>query len=397
MLVMKKVILLLLISLVAFACSDPYKHLSPEMAAGAKKAIYSVENRERQKQLEDAISLVKPEYQEGMAFLIAYMRPVDLDTLPVDLLVNNVNLAYKARETFPWAKALTQEVFFNEVLPYASMDETREDWRSGFYEMLLPLVQNTTDIYQAIDTVNKALKELVKVEYNTKRNKPNQSPKESMEINMASCSGLSILLTDAFRAVGIPSRIAGTPLWVSKEGNHNWCEVLVDTTWYFTEYYPDALNKSWFLERAGKADKSDPVYWIYATSYKPNGLDFPMVWAKKDKTVPGVDVTDRYIDLYQKQLAENEKGTPVVVRMYKTAQCSLDSDGRVATLVTVKTPNGETIASGTTAGPSADMNDYLKLYLPADNTFVLEYNTANGMKKEKLVTDGPKDIRLTWE
>lgn len=397
MFVMKKVILLSLISLVMFSCSDPYKHLSPKMAAEAKKAIYSVENRERQKQLEDAISLVKPEYQEGMAFLIAYMRPADLDTLPTRLLISNVNMAYRARETFPWAKALTEDVFFNEVLPYASTDETREDWRASFYEMLSPLVEDATDIYQAIDTVNKALKELVNVEYNTKRNKPNQSPKESMDINMASCTGLSILLTDAFRAVGIPSRIAGTPLWVSKEGNHNWCEVLVDSTWYFTEYYPDALNKSWFLERAGKADKSDSIYWIYATSYKPTTLAFPMVWAEEDKTVPGVDVTDRYIDLYQKQLAENERGTQVVVRMYKTAQCTLDSDGRVATLVTVKTPTGETIASGTTAGPNADMNDYLKLYLPHDNTFIFEYETANGLKTEKVITDGPKDIRLSWE
>lgn len=392
---MKQIILLL--SLALFSCNNPYKNLSPELAAETQKAIQSVNTRERQKQLEDAISLVKPEYQEGMAFLIAYMRTADLDTLPVKLLVQNVNLAYKARETFPWTKALSNDVFLNEVLPYASMDETREDWRSGFYDMLYPLVKNTNDIYQAIDTVNKSLKELVKVEYNTKRNKPNQSPFESMAINMASCSGLSILLTDAFRAVGIPSRVAGTPLWVSKEGNHNWSEVMIDSTWYFTEYYPDALNKSWFLERAGKADKSDSIYWIYATSYKPTTVSFPMVWAKKDKTVPGVDVTDRYIDLYKKQLAEAEKGTPVTIRMYKTEQCTLDSDGRIATEVTVKTPNGETIATGTTAGPKADMNDYLKLYLPPNNTFVLEYKTAKGLKTEKFKTDGPKDIRISWE
>ena len=63
------------------------------------------------------------------------------------------------------------------------------------------------------------------VEYNTLREKTNQSPAESMRQGMASCTGLSVLLVDALRAVGIPARFAGTAAWHDDRGNHSWTEV----------------------------------------------------------------------------------------------------------------------------------------------------------------------------
>ena len=375
------------------SCSGVYKQVSPSIKSKTVESLSKV-TPERKKELEASIKNLPASQREEMAFLIAYMSKADLDTLPAELLTSNVKLAYKARETFPWAKEVPLPVFYNEVLPYASMDETREDWRPAFYDMLYPLVKDLTDIHQAVDTINKSLRGLVKVEYNTKRKKPNQSPSESMKISMASCSGLSILLTDAFRAAGIPSRVAGTPLWVSKEGNHNWSEVYIDGQWYFTEYYPDALNKGWFLDRAGKADKSNPIHWIYATSYKHDGLAFPMVWARRDSTVGGVDVTDRYIELYQKQLVEKAKGIAVTIRMYKAEQCTLDSDGRVAETITIKNTKGDTVASGKTAGPTDDMNLYLTVTLPEPGEYTIEYTTAKGLRKDVVEIKEPKEIRL---
>ena len=70
-----------------------------------------------------------------------------------------------------------------------------------------------------------------------------------MKEKMATCTGLSFLLVDAFWSVGIPARMAGTPMWTNMKGNHSWVEVWVDGEWYFTEYYPEDLNKSWFYRR----------------------------------------------------------------------------------------------------------------------------------------------------
>jgi hypothetical protein len=156
-----------------------------------------------------------------------------------------------------------------------------------------------------------------------------------MAENMATCTGLSIILTDAFRAVGIPSRLAGTAMWTNFKGNHTWSEVWVDNQWQFIEYYPDTLNKSWFLADAGKADPNNMLHWIYAASYKPTGLYYYAAVdgvhvldsidssglpeemqarfnrmksrpKKGDPYIWGVNVTQNYIDLYQKSL-ENSK------------------------------------------------------------------------------------------
>lgn len=364
--------------LLAFSCkNDPYAGLNPELAADLQANITAA--GENGAQLLAALEQAPENQKEGMAYLIAYMPEGDRDTLTSAFLLEEVNWAYKARETFPWAAALPDSVFYNDVLPYASMDEKRENWRAMFWEKLYPLVEGMTDVYQAIDTINSQLQYLVKVEYNTKREKPNQSPGESMRQGMASCSGLSILLTDAFRTMGIPSRIAGTPLWVSKEGNHNWTEIWIDGKWYFTEYYPTpALNRSWFLERAGKADKSDPIYWMYATSWKPTGLAFPMVWDMEDENVPGIDVTDFYIGLYNEQMAEAKNGAPVVIRMFKAKEGGRSSGDRVAQDIKIVDAAGNMTAAGKTAGPTADMNDYLTLYLPYGKTLQAQYTDKSG-------------------
>lgn len=126
----------------------------------------------------------------------------------------------------------------------------------------------------AIFAIARPINKEVKVEYNTNRSKVDSSPKEAMAENMATCTGLSIILTDAFRSVGIPSRLAGTAMWTNFKGNHTWSEVLVANEWQFIEYYPDTLNQSWFLADAGKADPNNMLHWIYATSYKPTGMPY---------------------------------------------------------------------------------------------------------------------------
>ncbi|MGL4851957.1 MAG: transglutaminase-like domain-containing protein [Phocaeicola sp.] len=370
---------LLIITIVFAAITACAQHTNPEI----KKALKTVPKSQR----------------EGLEFLVKYMPKGDLDTLTADFLLTELDWAYKARETFAWCKELPDSIFFNDVLPYASMDETREPWREMFWTKLYPLVKDVKDVRVAIDTINKSIKELVGVEYNTKRKRPNQSPSESMEIGMASCSGLSIILTDAFRTMGIPSRIAGTPLWVSGEGNHNWSEVWFDGAWYFTEYYPnEALNKSWFLERAGKADKSRPETWMYATAWKEqaNGQHFPMVWAKKDKSVPGIDVTDFYIALYQAEQAEKREGNGVAFKLYKNNCCDKVSGDRVAELVEVLDQEGKVVASGNTSGPTADMNDYLVLYLP-DGKYTVEFKGKNGNKRIAFESKDQNVVELYYE
>lgn len=352
--------------------------------------------------LKKVLSNAPAQQKEGVAFLIAYMPERDLKSLSADILSENVEYAYKAKEQFSWAQTIPDSVFLNDVLPYVCMNETRETWRKDFFERFSPYVQNCNTIYEAIDSINRNIRDELLVDYNTKRKRPDQSPSESISQGMASCSGLSILLTDALRAVGIPSRVAGTPNWHDNRGNHNWSEVWADGQWYFTEYYPDKqLNRAWFFADAGKATKGDRQHAIYAASFKPAETSFPLVWNRKINYVHAYDVTDRYTTLYKDYIKDlDSKGNHISVKlsMYKSPKQSANSEDRVAANVDVFRGKDQ-MGGGRTAGPTQDMNDVLEFFLEKNNTYTFKYTDSTGKLRmeEVKVTDKPTTIKLYME
>lgn len=349
-------------------------------------------------QIIKALTDTPEEMREGMAFLISYMPERDVKTLSADYLIENVRLAYEARQQFAWSRAIPDSIFFNDVLPYAALNETREDWRTDLMKRFTPYVKDCKTITEAIDSVNKNIRDELLVDYNTQRERPDQSPGESIRQGMASCSGLSILLTDAFRAVGIPSRIAGTANWHDDRGNHNWSEVWIDGEWFFTEYYPNKLNDSWFLADAGKADATNKNYAIYASSFKPADDTFPLVWDLSIDYVPAYNVTQRYIDLYTAKINSIEglgKHVKMRVMMLMKGADKSSSEGRIATNVDIFCGKDQ-VGGGSTAGATQDMNDVLEFLVEKNKTYTLKYNDANGtpLQKEVAVKDTQVEVLL---
>jgi len=258
----------------------------------------------------------KPEHREAIAYLLVNMPENDLKNMKGSQLVSNVDLAYKAREQTAWGKAVPQEIFFRDVLPYANVDELRDDWRKDYYERFMPLVKDAKSATEAAQILNKKIFKIVDVKYHaTKRDKPNQSPYESAKIHYASCTGLSIILSDACRAVGVPARLAGTPLWSDNSGNHTWTEVW-DKQWYFTGSAEPAkmLNQGWFVGSAAKADDSKPEHRIYAASFEHTPTVFPLVWDENQRTVYAVDVTGYYTHRQKVELPTPTPQTRIELR-----------------------------------------------------------------------------------
>ncbi|MFV0553546.1 MAG: transglutaminase-like domain-containing protein [Mangrovibacterium sp.] len=347
-------------------------------------------------ELEKAIKHYKGEQREAMEFLVKYMPERDLTTLTADFLIENLDYAYKAREEFPWAKAVDKEIFFNDVLPYVSLNERRDQWRADFYERFKKYVGEAQTLEEAIWAVNNNIVKEVEVEYNTKRRKADQSPYESMEQHMASCSGLSILLVDAFRAVGIPARVAGTPIWYNNSGNHNWVEVCVNGSWHFTEYYPSKkqkLDDSWFLERAGKADVNNPMQWIYASSYKPTEVTYPLVWDFNIKYVYAENVTDRYISLYATENKDMLNAINLQVVMLEEGQEKVSGNNRVRSKVELLKDKAS-VDSGITSGARDDMNNFLNFKVQKNQAYQLKYEDEKGKMIVKEVAPSGEDVQI---
>jgi transglutaminase-like putative cysteine protease len=336
-------------------------------------------------QLQQALEKVPAEQSEAMQFLIAYMPPSDAKTLSSDFLLKNCALAFEARHKFPWAKALPEEIFLNDVLPYASLNEARDEWRQDFLQKFTPLAEKSTNQLEAIKSINAAIKDIVKVEYNTKRKKPDQSPAESMQQGMASCTGLSILLVDAFRAVGIPARVVGIPAWTTKPGNHNWVEVwsINDRKWHVTEYYPDSkgLDHGWMLADAAKANPKSIYHSIYASSWKKTGTYFPLVWNLYNHEVNAVNVTKRYIEL---------GGTPET-----DDSCELRIEYKINNQrIPVKTAvfQGDLkIAAGTTPKRTDDLNRFFTANLHKGQIYQVQWQDSENKKARTITITTPKD------
>lgn len=371
--------------------------------AGVPKEYHALIDRtiatagDNAKELKKALKEVPRNEREGMAFLISYMPERDAKSLSADFLLENVEYAYKARAEFPWAKEVPDSVFLNDVVAYANLNENRESWRKDFYERFKKYVAPCKTMREAIDSVNKNVRDELLVDYNTKREKPDQAPYESMRQHMASCSGLSILLTDAFRAVGIPSRVAGTPAWHDDRGNHNWNEVWIDGQWRFTEYYPsDDLDQSWFLTDAGKAIKEDVRKAIYAASFKPTGCYFPLVWDENIRYVHAENVTDRYTSLYRAQLAATPadgKHVALRVMVFKDKDHAEASGDRVATNLDVFKGDKQ-LYGGRSTGATQDMNDVLTFNVEKNQQYVVKFMNGKGEMQTQTVDVGDNTTTL---
>jgi hypothetical protein len=393
----KKLLTLLLMLFVLWSCQSKYPGVPEFYHTLLDSAL--VKAGENAVELQTALAEVHKEQKEGMAFIISHMPQRDLSTLTAAFLLENSEYAYKAREKYSWCAALPDSIFFNEVLPYAIISENRDPWRKDFFERFSKYADGKENMVDAIFAIARPINKEVKVEYNTKRSKVDLSPTEAMAENMATCTGLSIILTDAFRSVGIPSRLAGTAMWTNYKGNHTWSEVWVDNQWQFIEYYPDTLNKSWFLADAGKADPDNMLHWIYATSYKPTGLyyyaavdgahvldsidisGFPEEMQARYKRMEsrpkkgepyiwGVNVTQNYIDLYQKSmenstLKENELMADFVVFSDENTS---KSESRISCRVDIY-EGDEKVDFGYSPRKTDDMNLFLKFRLKKSTNY----------------------------
>jgi hypothetical protein len=308
---------------------------------------------------------------KAAAFLVTGMPERDLRSLTKEFLLENLRLAVPTREAYPWSKQVPDELFLDCVLPYAQLDEPRDPWRAKFREQCGEIVKDCKTATEAVQALNRTFFKQIGVKYSTQRKRANQSPKESIEQGLASCTGLSIILADACRSVGIPARVAGTALWANKSGNHTWVEVW-DGEWHFTgaaEPSPDGLDHGWFNGNASKAVADDPTYAIWANMWAPAKEHFPLVWNPSDRSVPAVNVTERYTGGARNKSPDAADKKPAAVTLH--LRVLEDAGQRVVARVELLDKDGKFLHAVTTKAGTTDLNDMPALELAPATAFIL--------------------------
>ncbi|MBP7275223.1 MAG: transglutaminase domain-containing protein [Kiritimatiellae bacterium] len=335
----------------------------------------------RAAQWEAALAAQPEAEREAARFLVSNMPDSDFAALDPSAVLADVHLAFEARASAPWGGDLPQDIFFNYVLPYASLTEPREPWRREFMEKFQPLVRDCRTPGEAAMQLNANISKILGVRYTPEPRRPDQGPQESIRSGQASCTGLSILLVNACRAVAVPARVAGIPRWPHKLGNHTWVEIWSEGRWRVVgAFEPSPLDEVWFTADAALADPAQPMHAIWATSWAPTGERYIAGYRRFPRALPGVhavNVTARYL---------RPSAEPALPRIYLIL---LDEQGRrMARKVTVRRPDGGVIRQGTTRGEQNDLNDYFWFELPDGDRAEIEIARDSEPPFRQTITGG---------
>ncbi len=356
---------------------------SPQGDDAAALLARAGDNRE---EIAAALERVPDDQRAGMRWLVERMPERDLRSLDAEFLLENCEQAFRAWNEAPWGGTVSEEIFLDAVLPYASINERRDRWRAEFRTRFGPLVAKAKSPSEAAAILNNEVFGLLDVKYSTRRPKADQSPLESMEAGLASCTGLTVILVDACRAVGVPARFVGTPLWSDGSGNHSWVEVW-DDGWHFTgaaEPSGMKLDQAWFTGRAATARNDDPRHAIYATTWRRAPLHFPMVWAAEDQSVRAVDITTRYTRR-PGNVADGMARVRFRVRDAVTGE-------RCAADLRVTNAAGESLFGGISNDERFDSNDHLMAEFPLGAKLVVIGQL--GERRVQLAIEVERDEQL---
>jgi len=375
--------------------------------------------------LDACVSTLEGEKRKGAQFLLRHMPARDRERLDPALFRENLDEAYIVRTTYPWAKALPEDLFFNDVLPYAVVTENRDSWRPRLRAMFAPLLKDAKSLREAAEIVGANIGRLAGVKYDKNREKACQSPGESMSQGMATCTGLSILMVDALRASGVPARLAAIPMWGTMDGNHTWVEVHDGKGWQKSDFggLPKQWNKGWSVARCAYCDPELPIFGVFASSYCRTPIDFPTVWEWRfdklggrriraadlfeerrdnrgrlvslkwplqEATSSGIDRTAHYIEMAGGRKIPIPKGAACVV---VEAHAS-ETKTRLAVPIRILDEKGRLLYRGVTASPEQDLNDYVRL-LCKPGKLRVEHQSPDGKWSAREVRAKPnKETRI---
>ncbi|WP_426486403.1 transglutaminase-like domain-containing protein [Flavobacterium sp. 2] len=169
------------------------------------------------KKLQDSISL-KPEL-----YCVK-----DLDIITPEFLIKYIDLAFKSWKNNPWSRSYDFKTFCEYILPYRSLTEPLEDWRSEYLQLVSQAQLNAKNINQPVDVATQTILELKNFRFLSSRPDPIPylSPKQLLFRREGACNDLANLTLLACRAMGLAVTFDFTPEYGASSKRHFWDTVI---------------------------------------------------------------------------------------------------------------------------------------------------------------------------
>lgn len=131
----------------------------------------------------------------------------DLENLNADYLINNIDDAWKYKESMLWNNNLDIHSFNELILPYRNGNENITDWRNAYrkkYRKIQPRLKNVRNSVIAASIVSKAIG---RMRFNQQVNSPHRTALDLLEAPIGYCREDCDRTIFAMRAFGIPVAI----------------------------------------------------------------------------------------------------------------------------------------------------------------------------------------------
>ena len=115
---------------------------------------------DNQYQLIKALNQISADKRKGLSWLIKRMPLDDLKTLSSEYLLINTSIAYEAWINSPWFRDIPENIFLDNILPYANLNERRDNMREEFRKMFLPLISDAKSLSEAAAILNNSIFEI---------------------------------------------------------------------------------------------------------------------------------------------------------------------------------------------------------------------------------------------
>jgi hypothetical protein len=193
---------------------------------------------------QEYIKLIRSDQEHGAYYMKSFnslygpfsedrlIRVNDLASMKASDLIDNIDLAFAAREQYRWAKEVSFEDFCEYVLPYKIEDEVPDYNRAGFADrfgkLLAARPENNKDAVNSAIVINNALMFPKWILTQKAGFLPHFSSSQLLKYRTGSCRDMADLAIFAMRSVGIPVANDFLPQWPYRSMGHNWNVVLKD-------------------------------------------------------------------------------------------------------------------------------------------------------------------------
>lgn len=157
-------------------------------------------------------------------------KEFDSDYITVSDLKENIELAFTEWKNNPWSKTYNFQTFCEFILPYRSLYEPYNKWRTDYKKLIIEGINNSKNLNDPIDVTTNAILELSEFEFSSKNIDPISlmDPQVMLFRKKGSCADLANLSLFACRSIGLAVTFDFTPHYAASSNRHFW-NTIIDT------------------------------------------------------------------------------------------------------------------------------------------------------------------------